>query len=179
MAEPFLGQISLFGYSFAPRGWANCDGQLLAISQNTALFSLLGTTYGGDGRTNFGLPDLRGRVAIHTGNGPGLSNYALGAKGGTENVTLSVSQIPAHSHGATTTIRGHADPGNSRAPGGNTWAESDDRDYTDQAPSEELHSGSAQTTIQNTGGGQSHDNQQPYLVVRYCIALTGIFPSIN
>lgn len=177
MSEPFLGQITLFGFNFAPRGWALCDGQLLPISQNEALFSLLGTMYGGDGRTTFGLPDLRGRVPIHAGKAPGLSNYPQGARGGTETVTLSIDQMPAHSHGATTTIRGHADPGNARAPGGNTWAESDDRDYTDQAPSEELHSGNAQTTIQDTGGSQSHENRQPYIVVRYCIALVGVYPS--
>jgi microcystin-dependent protein len=97
--EPFIGQIMMFGGSFAPRGWAFCEGQLLPISQNAALFSILGTTYGGDGRSTFALPDLRGRVAIHPGSGPGLSNYRLGEKGGVESVALNVNQIPAHSHG--------------------------------------------------------------------------------
>jgi len=102
-AEPFIGEISMFGGNFAPRNWAFCDGQLLAISQNTALFSLLGTIYGGDGRTTFALPDLRGRVPIHSGNGPGLSNYRVGQKGGTETVTLNVTQIPSHNH----TVKGN------------------------------------------------------------------------
>ena len=96
--EPFIGQIVQFGGNFAPRGWALCDGQLLAISQNAALFSILGTTYGGDGRTTFGLPELRGRLALHPGNGPGLSNYQLGQRSGQEDVSLNVNQIPAHSH---------------------------------------------------------------------------------
>src|SRR5512132_2194680 len=104
MADPFIAEIRLFAGNFAPRGWATCDGQLLSIAQNTALFSLLGTTYGGNGQTNFALPDLRGRAAIHQGQGPGLSQYVLGEVGGLENVTLITTQIPAHTHTATVTI---------------------------------------------------------------------------
>jgi microcystin-dependent protein len=179
MSEPFIGQISLFGFNFAPRGWAHCNGQILQISQNTALFSLLGTTYGGDGRTTFGLPDLRGRVPIHPGQGTGLSNYAWGQRGGAENIPLNVQQMPAHNHVATTTIHGFSGPGNDRSPEDHAWAESDDRDYTDQAPDVDLGSASAQTTIQATGGGQAHENRQPYLALYFGIALQGVYPSRN
>lgn len=160
MSDPFIGQISLFGFNFPPRGWATCSGQILPIAQNTALFSLLGTTYGGDGRTTFALPDLRGRVPIHQGQGPGLSDYVIGQAGGQETITLLESQMPPHTHdlfgvqGTGTTGRGVA-----------TTPTDVQRNLTDRMSVE--------------GGGQPHDNVQPYLTVNYCIALQGIFPSRN
>ena len=174
MSEPFIAEIIMFGGNFAPRGWALCDGQLLSISSNSALFSLLGTTYGGDGRTTFGLPDLRGRVAIHPGTGPGLSTYRLGQKAGAENVTLNLNQIPSHTHQA----KAHAGPGNRNTATGSAW--SDDAGvswaaYTNTAPTANMHTGA----IANAGGSQSHTNIQPYLCVNFIIALVGVFPSRN
>ena len=174
MAEPFLGEIIMFGGNFAPRGWALCDGQILPINQNQSLFSLLGTTYGGDGRTTFGLPDLRGRVAMHPGTGPGLSSRNLGARGGSETVPLSTTQIPAHNHAANCVVPG----GNSNDAVNNFWA--DDVGVS----SGTYHSGPATNTmnsdaIANAGGGQAHDNVQPFQCVNYIIALQGLFPSRN
>ncbi len=169
--EPFLGQIVLFGGNFAPRGWAKCEGQLLPISSNTALFSLLGTLYGGDGETTFGLPDLRGRAPIGYGNGNGLSHYNLGSKGGSEQTTLSIGQMPSHTH----TLMGQMEPGGSGMPVGRTMATSlDHRLYgpNTNAPMD----GDA---VENTGGGQSHDNRQPYMAMNYLIALQGTYPSEN
>ena len=161
MAEPFVGEIRLVGFSFAPRGWAFCDGQLLPISQNNALFSLFGTTYGGDGRTTFALPDLRGRVPIHKGQGPGLSRYVQGQKGGAETVTLTVAQIPAHSHNHSGNLR----------PGDNPVGTSNAVDVRQNiAPNATFNS-------QNTGGGQSHENRPPYLVLNFVVALVGLYPS--
>jgi microcystin-dependent protein len=175
-SEPFLAQITMFAGNFAPRGWAFCDGQLLSINQNPALFSLLGTTFGGDGRTTFGLPDLRGRTAIGPRSGPGLTDHRLGEKGGTETVTLNESQIPGHSH--TATAVGTDATGNSETPGGNTWASrSRDRDYSSNAPDANMKAGSV--TIANTGGGQSHPNMQPFIAINHIIALVGVFPSRN
>jgi len=176
MSSPFIGEIKMFGGTFAPRGYAFCDGQLLPIAQNSALFSLLGTTYGGDGRTTFALPDLRGRVAIHQGNGPGLSNYRLGQKAGAESVTLTTAQLPPHSHAAT--AHAVAPAGNSNDAAGNFWA--DDAG----GASATYHGGPANATmnagavsIANAGGGSPHTNVQPYLVINYIIALVGLFPS--
>ena len=167
-SEPFIGTIQMFGFNFAPRGWALCDGQLLPIAQNTALFSLLGTTYGGDGRTTFALPDLRGRVAIHQGTGPGLTNRRIGQNGGTERI--SISQMPEHTHIA----KGFSGSGNQEGPGGNTWAQKNrDDDYSDQLPNVEMNP----NAIQDTGGNSEH--MPPYLVVNHCIALVGLFPSRN
>ena len=175
MADPFLGEIIMFGGNFAPRGWALCDGQRLPISQNSALFSLLGTTYGGDGRTDFALPDLRGRVPMHAGTGPGLSSRALGAKGGVENVTLTVSQIPTHNH--TITVPISEETADQNSPSGNYLAEPEnDPIYHDTAatgPGNTLGGAIAS----NTGGGQDHDNMQPWLTVNFIIALQGVFPS--
>lgn len=169
--EPFIGEVRVFPYNFAPRGWALCNGQLLQISQNTALFSLLGTIYGGDGRTTFGLPNLQGRVALHPGQGPGLSNRRLGEKGGVEKVTLSEAQMPSHKHRA----RGNINNANSESANNNNWAA---KDRT------ELYSGSSNTTmnqnaLSNTGGSQAHNNMPPYLTMGYYIALQGIYPSRN
>ena len=180
MAEPFIGQIIIFAGNFAPRGWALCDGQLLPISQNTALFSLLGTTYGGDGRTTFALPDLRGRVPLHAGGGPGLTNYRQGQKGGVEQVTLNTSNLPAHTHAATTTTRAQSDYGDSASPNNTVWAQdgaAGAQPYSTRAPNSNMHSDAVEVSVQNTGGGQAHENRQPYLAINYIIALTGIYPS--
>lgn len=165
--DPLIGQIILFAGNFAPRGWAFCNGQLLSIAQNTALFSLLGTTYGGDGRTTFALPDLRGRVPMHAGNGPGLSYRNLGETGGTETNTLTVNQMPSHSHGLRAATEGFTDEptNNFIANGGiNGFAGVSDTAMSPQA-------------VQPAGGGQPVNNVQPFTVVNYIIALTGIYPS--
>lgn len=176
MSNPFLGQVVIFAGTFAPKGWAFCNGQMLSISQNTALFSLLGTTYGGDGRTTFGLPDLRGRVAVSQGQGPGLSNYTLGEQTGAETVTLGVAQMPSHNHNVL------ANPGtpNQGAPTGNFLAQTvvnrtGGETYTNTAPAGA--SFMASSMIQSNGGSQPHNNIQPTLALNYIIALQGIFPS--
>jgi len=176
-SEPFIAEIIMFGGNFAPRNWAFCDGQLLAISQNTALFSLLGTTYGGDGRTTFALPDLRGRVAMHAGSGPGLTTRRLGEKSGVESVTLNAAQMPSHSH--TATVKGTNARGNSETPEGNTWASrSRDNDYSDIAVPDVTMKANT-VTVSTSGGSQAHENMPPYLAVNYIIALQGLYPSRN
>lgn len=162
----------MFGFNFAPRNWAFCDGQLLPIAQNTALFSLLGTTYGGDGRTTFGLPDLRGRVPLHdgSGTGPGLSSYSLGQQGGLETVTLTAQQIPPHNHLQACS----SDDPNSGSPAGNFPAAVSPPIYSSGA-----NAAMANTAVGNAGGGQQHENRQPYLAINFCIALQGVFPSRN
>lgn len=171
-SDPFIGQLALVPYNFAPRGWAFCEGQILPISQNTALFSLLGTTYGGDGQVTFALPDLRGRVPISAGQGPGLADYILGQTGGEETTTLTIAQMPAHSHAAL------ADPdvGSSDSPGGNTPARNAAGvPQYGSATSASLAAGA----IGVTGGSQPHNNLQPYLTLHWIIALQGIFPTQN
>jgi microcystin-dependent protein len=158
-------------FNFAPRGWAFCDGQILPINQNQSLYSLLGTTYGGDGRTSFALPDLRGRTPIHVGSSNGTI-HNLGQKSGEEGVVLSTSQIPAHTH----TAQASSDPGNTPIPTGNVLA--------DTAPNELYHDATSLValragTIANAGANQAHNNMQPYLVLNFCIALQGLFPSRN
>ena len=176
MADPFIAQIVMFGGTFAPRGWALCDGQLLAISSYSAVLSLLGTAYGGDGRTTFGLPDLRGRVPIHPGTGPGLTAYSRGQQGGAENTTLTINQMPGHTHGAT-------DPGQSattaeaefaRPEAGMVPAAGEHEAYA-FGGGVELLGGSINT--ETAGGGQSHTNLQPYNCVNFIIALEGTYPS--
>ena len=170
MSEPFVGEIRMFAGNFAPRGWAYCDGQLLAVSQNDALFSLLGTIYGGDGRTTFGLPDMRGRVPLHAGHGPGLSERRLGAKGGSEKVTLTTNQIPSHTH----PVSGTNNLANATTPGGNVPAQSTIADlYAPVAPTVDMNA----AAVPNVGGSQSHSNLMPYLCVHFIIALFGIYPS--
>lgn len=169
MSEPFVGEIRMFAGNFAPRGWAFCDGQLLAVSQNDALFSLLGTIYGGDGRTTFGLPDMRGRIPIHAGHGPGLSERRLGAKGGAEKVTLTVNQLPSHSHHFQAT-NGTA---TTRDPGGNAPAEALIDVYASDLSPFSLNS----EAVTNVGGSRSHTNLMPFLCVHFIIALVGIYPS--
>jgi len=173
--EPFLGEIIMFGGNFAPRGWALCDGQLLPIAQNTALFSILGTTYGGDGRTTFGLPELRGRAPIHAGHGPGLSDVRLGQKGGLETVTLTQAQMPAHNHSAIT--QAAANPGRgtvTTTPTGAYLAEGGS-----YAPSKDVQMATDGITVGNTGNSAAHENRPPYQAVNYIIALQGTFPSRN
>lgn len=169
--DPFIGEVILFAGNFAPRGWAFCDGQLLPINQYSALFSILGTTYGGDGRTTFALPDLRGRVPIHEGHGPGLSDYRLGAKGGQEHVTLTLNQMPSHNHH----VNAVSSAGNDANPQNNFPANTVgfDREYSAANPDIQMNG----NMISNTGGGQSHENRQPFLALNYIIALQGVFPS--
>ena len=171
--EPFIGFIGMFGGNFAPRNWALCDGNLLSISQHQALYSILGTTYGGDGRTTFALPDMRGRVPMHPGGGPGLSNRSLGQKGGSEEVALSVAQIPAHSHSGT--LKGIEEDGNATDLADKALA--NHTGYHTGTPDTDMAAGSVSTN--NTGGGQAHDNVQPFLCVNFIIALVGTYPSRN
>ncbi|WGW02973.1 phage tail protein [Tropicibacter oceani] len=174
MSEPYLGQVYLVGYNFATRGFALCQGQLLPIAQYSALFSLLGTFYGGDGRTNFGLPDMRGRTAIGFGDGPGLTSRNIGQKGGTETVTLTTAQIPAHSH--TASLRAEGRNGNADDPGGNMIAKNAGG-FRPQVPAEDVTLNPASVSVENAGGGQGHANMQPYIVMNYQIALAGVYPS--
>lgn len=170
MSEPFIGEIRLFAGNFAPTGWAFCDGQLLAIAENDALFSLLGTTYGGDGETSFGLPDLRGRLPIHAGTGPGLSPRVLGSSTGVEEVTITANQLPSHTHALQASTR----PANSPNPAGHVLATSTGIDlFIDEVPGTSLNA----QAVTATGGSQSHDNLMPYLCVNFIIALFGIYPS--
>jgi microcystin-dependent protein len=173
MSEPFLGMIQIFPYNFAPRGWAFCAGQILPIAQNTALFSLLGTTFGGNGQTTFALPDLRGRVPIGVGQGPGLSSYDLGQVGGVENTTLTVNQIPAHGH-PFQILANESDP-NAKVPLNNFFCGNTANFY--QTSQDGTKMGPQMTGL--AGGNQPFSNLQPYLSLQYCIALEGIFPSRN
>lgn len=171
--EPFVGQIMMVGFNFAPRGWAFCDGQLLSISQNTALFSLLGTTFGGDGRTTFGLPDLRGRIAKHVGNGPGLSQVRWGEKGGAETHQLTVPELPSHTH----TLRCNSGAANSDTPVGAVPSvdEGATESFSNDTPNANMNAGAALPT----GSNQSFDIRNPFLGIYHVIALVGIFPSRN
>jgi microcystin-dependent protein len=171
MSDPYLGQISLFSFGFAPKGWALCNGQTLPINQNQALFSLLGTTYGGNGVTTFALPNLQGRASISSGQGPGLSNYALGQNGGEVGHTLTTQEIPAHTHSAAT-----ATNTTQMSPQGNYPAANTDQNATYSAASSGTMAASA---VGFGGNNQPHQNMQPYLAVNFCIALVGIFPSRN
>ena len=177
MSEPFLGEIRMFGGNFAPSGWAMCNGQLLSISQNTALFSILGTTFGGNGIQTFGLPDLRGRLPVHWGQGPGLSNYVLGQMSGTENVTLTSNQMPAHTHGVNASTNG----ADQNSPAGAIWAAALD---SNQQPVTAYTKTAANTTMAPNAVGLAGNNLpfgiiQPILCVTFIIALNGIFPSRN
>ena len=172
MADAYISEIKLVPYNFAPRGWAFCHGQILSIAQNTALFSLLGTTYGGNGQTTFALPDLRGRVPIHMGQGPGLSSYIIGQEGGEVSHTLTTAEMPAHNH----SVSASADVGTSNSPAGRHPA---------KAPFALGHvygtssNATSNEMIANAGGSQPHNNQMPYLGLNYCICLEGVFPSRN
>jgi microcystin-dependent protein len=171
MADPFVAEIRIFPFNFAPKGWAWCDGQLMPLSQNTALFSLLGTTYGGDGKSNFALPDLQGRAPMHPGQGPGLSLHDLGETGGSETVTLLESEIPAHSHAMTAQTVDAADITNvgnsaaySRSPDGTLYQNASDG------------SSLGVEALPVAGGDLPHNNLQPYLTFYFCIALQGVYP---
>ncbi len=174
MSEPFIGEIKIVGFNFAPRNWADCNGQLLAISQNTALFSLLGTMYGGDGRTTFGLPDLRGRFPMHTGTGSGLSPRTQGARSGTETNTLTVGQLASHSHTGTI-VAGTAEGDRSDPAGAYPARTEEPMQPYGGAGGGTMAAGSVQ--IGNNGANQAVNNMPPFLVVRFVIALLGIFPS--
>lgn len=171
MSEPFIGEIRIFGFNFAPRSWAFCNGQLLPISQNTALFSLLGTIYGGDGRTTFALPNLEGRAPMGEGRGPGLTARTIGQRGGTDFVTLVESQIPNHAHNVNCV----STPGSTNIPTNNIPANTGliDREYSDSTTTINM----ASAAVANTGGSQSHNNMQPYLGIYFCMALQGLYPS--
>jgi len=188
MSDTFVGQILLLPSNFPPKGFAFCWGQLLPISQNTALFSLLGTMYGGDGKSTFALPDLRGRVALSFGQGPGLSTYTQGQSGGTETITLVAAQLPSHTHaltnGLTATARGKNGTANQRTPAGNVPAVEASQvtaTYRNTAPDANAAAGAVvlggSVTAAAAGGSQPHDNRQPYLTLNFCIALQGIFPA--
>jgi microcystin-dependent protein len=172
MAEPFLSEIRIFSFNFAPKGWALCNGQLLPINQNQALFSLLGTTYGGNGQTNFALPNLQSRVPIHMGSG-----HTLGEAGGEQAHTLLISELPTHLHGlsANAAVVGAAANATQIPPTSNYWANSGKSVYT-TSPGNAVMS---PQTVTNVGGSQAHLNMQPFLVLNFCIALQGIFPSQN
>ena len=174
MADPFVAEIRIFPFNFAPKGWAWCDGQLLPLSQNTALFALLGTTYGGNGKSNFALPDLQGRAPMHPGQGPGLSLHDLGETGGSETVSLLESEIPSHAHA----VRASTDDGDLKAP---TPARSLARSIggSAYAPANNPLVPMSDQTLVPAGGDQPHNNMQPYLTISFAIALQGIFPSQN
>ena len=170
---PFLGEIRNFGFTFPPRDWMQCNGQLLSISTYTALFALLGTTYGGNGTTNFALPDLRGRAPIGMGSGPGLTPRVQGEVGGSESTTLTVSNLPSHTH----TLNAKTGVGSQAAPGGNTLAASDQRNS--QYSSVAADTTMSASSIGNSGSGVAFTNMPPYLGSNFCIAVQGIFPSRN
>jgi len=172
MGTPYIGEIRMFAGNFAPAGWALCEGQLMPISENDALFTLIGTTYGGDGQETFALPDLRGRFPNHQGQGPGLSSYTIGEMTGTESVTLTVPQLPAHSHQANAGAGG-----NDVSPAGNLW--STDANGNTAAYSNTSNTVMAAGAIGPAGGSQPHDNVQPFLVINFIISLFGVFPTQN
>jgi len=175
VAEPFIGEIRMFAGNFAPRGYALCDGQLLAVSQNEALFSMFGTIYGGDGRTTFGVPDLRGRVPIHyaTDTDGSFTPRNLGASGGSQTATVSASQVPPHSH----TLEAAVGPGQSELPAGRQFATTDAAEpiYRDAEPDVSMNA----SIVQDAGGSASHENMMPFAVIYFIVALLGIYPSEN
>ena len=167
--EPFLGEIMWVGYNFCPRGWAEADGQLLPVSEFSALYSLYGTIYGGDGRTTFGLPDMRGRMSVHTGEGTGLSDYRQGQKGGLEEVTLTTNEMPVHNH----MINASGGAVSKNAAGSILGSPSKKIYDAPMNATTTLHN----TAVSDTGGGAAHENRPPYLTLRACVALVGIFPT--
>ncbi|MCH9697603.1 MAG: tail fiber protein [Gammaproteobacteria bacterium] len=179
--DPFLAEINMFAGNFAPRGWAQCDGTLLSIELNQSLFSLLGNDFGGDGRTSFALPDMRGRVPIHAGQGTNLTNRSLGVMGGAETVTLDVSQIPNHSHTATSTLHASSvNSGNTSVPTGAVLADDgSDNIYAAVTPNVDMSTDAVTTTLGNPNGSQGHENMQPFSVINFIIAIDGTFPPRN
>lgn len=174
MAQPYVGEVRMFAGNFAPAGWAFCSGQLMAISENETLFQLIGTTYGGDGQNTFALPDLRGRSPMHMGQGPGLSSYQLSESGGVESVTLTIQQIPTHSHAALCSTGSGS---NTSDPANGTWSTSDTNSYFTGARTGFM--GPQPNGLPTTVAGQSqpHDNMNPFLCISFIISLFGIFPS--
>lgn len=178
MADPFIAEIRIFGFNFPPRGWAWCDGQILPISQNTALFSLLGPTYGGNGTTNFALPNLQGRAALGPGSGPGLTPYTQGQAGGQDTVTLLQREIPSHSH-SLVGQPGVPAPAPSVTPASNIWGVSGSRRTVSAmyASAQGTPVAMSVAALGNTGGNQGHNNMSPYLTLYFNIALSGVFPA--
>ena len=172
MSEPFIGEIRMVGFSYAPQHWVNADGQMMSINQHTSLFALYGTTYGGDGRTTFGLPDFRGRVPIHTGRGAGLLDYHMGQAGGYSSVTLQADQAPIHTHPAT--VHAKAATADQPTPTDHFWAETGRNTFA--ADQDSTMNADAVQVQANTGGGQPHENMQPFLTIRFIVALEGIYP---
>jgi microcystin-dependent protein len=174
MGEPFIGEIRMFGGNFAPSGWAFCNGQLLPISENDALFNLIGTTYGGDGQDTFGLPDLQGRIPIHAGTGPSGNTYQLGEKAGVETVTLTTNQIPIHSHGPA---QASSSDGTQSSPTNGVWAKSSLGAYSSGSATVSMNVQALSLSV--AGGSQPHDNMMPFLAISFIISLFGVFPSQN
>jgi len=175
MAEPFLSEIRIFSFNFAPKGWATCNGQLLPINQNQALFSLLGTTYGGNGQTNFALPNLQGKAPLHFGDG-----FNLGETGGEYAHTVTMNELPTHVHGFSinSCVASAAANASVASPAGAYWANDGKTAYSTQDPNNQINTGAMHpSTVSNIGGSQPHNNTQPYLTLNFCIALQGIFPS--
>ena len=172
MADPFVAEIRIFPFNFAPKGWAFCDGQILPLSQNTTLFSLLGTTYGGDGKSNFALPNMQGNAPMHPGQGPGLSLHDLGETGGSETVSLLESEIPSHSH----MVRASASPADNPGPAGHSLARIPSNATPYQTVTNTNLTLMSDNAIAPAGGDQPHNNMQPYLTLNFCIALQGVFP---
>jgi len=170
--DPFVAEIRIFPFNFAPKGWAFCDGQILPLSQNTALFSLLGTTYGGDGKSNFALPNMQGNAPMHPGQGPGLSLHDLGETGGSETVSLLESEIPSHSHA----LMASAQPATRTGPAGNSLSRVPTGATPYLAPAGAPLVSMADQSIAPAGGDQPHNNMQPYLTLNFCIALQGVYP---
>jgi microcystin-dependent protein len=171
MGQPFVGEIRMFGGNFAPAGWAFCDGALMSISENETLFQLIGTTYGGDGQSTFAVPDLRGRLPMHMGNGAGLSARTIGESGGVESVTLTTQQIPNHTHAPLA----DSNNGNQTTPQNGVWAAAAASRYSSSAPNLAMNN----TLVGQAGGSQPHENLMPYLAVSFIISLFGVFPTPN
>jgi microcystin-dependent protein len=171
MGQPYIGEIRMVGFNFAPAGWAFCNGQLMAIAENDVLFNLIGTTYGGDGQQTFGLPNLQSRIPIHQGTGPGLSTYIIGGISGTENVTLVPNQIPQHNHSAIA----KTEAGNQASPNNAIWAGSSQSIYGTGSGNVAMRV----SAISSSGGNQPHDNMMPFLVINFIISLYGVYPSQN
>jgi microcystin-dependent protein len=169
MSQPYVGEIRMVGFNFAPSGWAFCDGSLLAISQFDVLFNLIGTTYGGDGQNTFALPNLQGRIPFHQGTSASGDTLVIGQLSGTETVTLTPNQLPSHTH----TLGGNSSAGTQPSPAGGFWAQSSLKAYSTAAPAHAM----ASSAVSSVGGNQPHDNMPPFLAINFVISLFGIYPS--